>query len=395
MLDAKIRKTKLSSEKQKISIVTTSIASINAFLAPHIISLSKNYEVTINTKIDKQQLSKNIPSSVRIEHFSIERKIYLIKDLYVLFVLLIRFWRQRPKLVLSQTPKAGLIAAIAAYGSGIPTRVHIFTGQVWATRRGVGRFILKSADMFVAKLSTHMLADSESQRKFLIDQGIVAPERIRVLANGSISGVDTVRFTPDFSVRSMMRSKLNIPEKDIVFLFVGRLNSEKGIPELARAFSRLSEKMQDISLVLVGEDEENIFDLVKSITSTRFLKVHLIKHTSVPQDFMAMADVFCLPSHREGFGTAIIEAASCGVPAIGTNIYGISDAIVNGETGILVPVNCDFSLEKAMLRMAKDTEWRKCLGLNARTRAVSKFSSEIVVQEMYDYLVALIEQVES
>lgn len=381
----------MSLEKKKVSFVVASISSINAFLAPHIISLSKNYNVSINVKIDKQQLN-NIPSNVKIEHFSIERKIYLIKDIFALFVLFIRFKRHRPKLVISQTPKAGLIAALAGYAAGTPLRVHIFTGQVWATRKGLTRFLLKTADLCIARLSTHTLADSDSQRRFLIEQGVVKSEHIVVIASGSISGVDTIRFIPSSNIRSIMRNKLGIPDKDIVFLFVGRLNMEKGVLELARAFSRLSKKIQDVSLVLVGEDEEGISAIVRNINYPRLLKVHLIGHTSSPQDYMAMADVFCLPSHREGFGSTIIEAASCGVPAIGTDIYGISDAIIDGETGILVPVNCDETLEKAMLRMVKDTELRKRLAFNARERAISKFNCDIVVKEMHDYLVDLIEQ---
>lgn len=373
----------------KISFVVASEASVKAFLTPHIDFLCKYYDIFVNVNTNSRYLNKKFPDNVKLIHTPIQRKISIIKDLFSIFVLFKQFKKERPLLVFSLTPKAGLLAAISGFASGVPCRVHCFTGQVWATRRGIPRFLLKAADICVARLSTHILADSCSQKKFLIEQNVVKSNKILVLGDGSIAGVDTHKFSPNATMRCKLRQQLEISDEDLIFLFVGRLNRDKGIPELAQAFANLSNRVANVTLVIVGPDEEEMVPLIRSIANLNLQKIRLLGYTDQPQNFMAASDVFCLPSHREGFGTTIIESAACGLPTIATNIYGITDAIVDGETGVLIPVKNIDALEAAMDRMVTDPVWRMQLADQARQRAISKFSVDLVVNEMYRFLSTL------
>src|SRR6185295_12938711 len=127
-----------------------------------------------------------------------------------------------------------------------------FTGQVWVTKRGVARFGLKCLDKLLSALATNVLIDSPSQRSFLIEQGVVTPAKSRVLAHGSISGVDVERFRPDPGSRVVLRRKLGIPEDAVLFLYLGRLNRDKGMLDLAAAFAQISGECREVWLALVG-----------------------------------------------------------------------------------------------------------------------------------------------
>ena len=180
-------------------------------------------------------------------------------------------------------------------------------------------------------------------------------------------------------------------ESTIVFLFIGRLTREKGIYELIDAFLRVSSKVQLVSLWLVGPDEENVKENVEARVIGHEVNINFVPHTSKPEVYMAASDILCLPSHREGFGNVIIEAASCGIPSIGSRIYGITDAIVDGKTGLLFECRDVSSLTYKMLKLASNPTLRKRMGEQARLRVLQKFKQIIVIKE----LLALLRRLDS
>ncbi len=370
-----------------IVIVATVPSAIKSFLTSHVRSLGNEYKITLlsNGKSNSLELLLKL-KNVTFHSIRIERKIFPVQD----FVSLLRLWQKfrstKPDLVLSITPKAGLLSMLGGRLAGVPGRLHIFTGQVWATKRGVIRYVLKMADRIIASCATHILADSSSQRNFLITEKVVDAERIRVLANGSICGVDTELFRPDVKIREEMRQELGIPAEGLVFLYLGRLNRDKGVPELARAFARLAAINNDVWLILVGPDEEGMQEVVR-VTCRSFLdRLRITGYTSLPERFMAMADVLCLPSYREGFGSVIIEAAACGVPAVASRIYGITDAVVEGETGLLFPVGDEEQLFDRMATFASNSGLLRKMGGAAKARALQNFSATTITDAMGTYI---------
>jgi glycosyltransferase involved in cell wall biosynthesis len=257
----------------------------------------------------------------------------------------------------------------------------VFTGQVWATRTGLFRRLLRSIDQLVAGLATDVWADSQSQARFLVAEGVCQPGRILVPSDGSLSGVNVRRFASDPLRRERVRQALGIAEDIPVFLFLGRLQREKGVWVLVEAFRRLALKYDTPQLLWVGPDEDRLAEQAARSVPGRS---HVMGLTQRPEDYIDAADVLVLPSFREGFGTVVIEAAAMGRPAVASRIYGLTDAVIHEETGLLaLPANAD-ELYQAMERML-DTRERERLGSNARVRAVNHFSADRLTQYWVSY----------
>lgn len=270
---------------------------------------------------------------------------------------------------------------IAAWLAGVNRRVHCFTGQVWATRRGSMRLLLKNMDRLVGLCATRLLTDSGSQRQYLIDQGIVGPEKIEVLANGSMAGVDTARFHPDRDARRRIRAQLGMDQDACCLLFVGRLTREKGVSDLMAAFNQLAPHFPGLHLLLVGPDEEGMDALCRDDS-----RVHRVGYTHRVEDYMAAADVFCLPSYREGFGLVLIEAGAVALPTVASRIYGITDAVVEGETGLLHRPGDVADLAGKLGILVKDPALRRMLGEAGQRRALGLFDAELVTAAMASFL---------
>jgi glycosyltransferase involved in cell wall biosynthesis len=361
------------------------------FLAHQINALVDLYDVTIISNLNgDRSILDNISSKVHIINLPIERNINLYADLKALFLLTSLFYKNRFSLVHSVSPKAGLLTAIAAWITRIPNRLHTFTGQVWVTKRGASRYFLKFLDKIIVTLNTNILVDSFSQQDFLITEGILLKKSSIVLGLGSISGVDINRFQPSKVHRGLIRNQLNIKDDNLIFLFVGRLKREKGVFELVKAFKGIRENHDNIILLIVGPDEEGLKQQIIEKLGTNKDLIRFIDFTKIPEQYMAASDIFVLPSYREGFGSVVIEAASCGLPSIGSDVYGLSDAIKMGETGLLVPAKSSKPLEEAMLKLINNDKLRKKMGLNARKRAMDYFSQEDItlkILQLYERLI--------
>lgn len=360
--------------RAKVCLVVSSAMTVNAFLQEPIRRLSGYYEVHVAVNLAPGETLGSVESLVTVIPVGIERKITPWRDLRALGQLFSLFRRNQYKLVHSVTPKAGLLAMLAAFLAGVGIRIHTFTGQVWVTRSGMARSLLKSMDRLIASLTTYALVDSASQRQFLLDEGVLAADRSGVLAQGSISGVDVGRFRPDEAVRARLRQELGIPQDEVIFLFLGRINRDKGVLDLAAAFSGMSDTHSH--LVVVGPDEEQLRPQIRELTQACTERVHFVDFTRRPEDYMAAADVLCLPSYREGFGSVVIEAAAAGIPAIGSRIYGVEDSIADGVSGLLFEARDVVGLRACLSALASDDEQRLKLGRQARDRALSEFSSE-------------------
>lgn len=334
---------------------------------------------------------------IRCEVIDIPRAISPYRDGLALLRLFLFFRRNRTQIAHSTTPKAGLLTAIAAFLACVPVRLHTFTGQPWVNMRGVKGWLARSSDVLVGRLNTCCYADSETQRQFLIDHQILGGERLFVIGAGSLAGVDLQRFNPSRfppADRVSMRNSLGIPEAAPVLLFVGRITEEKGVRELLRAFGALKLVFSGAHLILVGpsDAESGVAGAIAQLDITQLKDVHSIGFCVAPESFMSIADVLCLPSYREGFGTVVIEAAAMGLPTVGSDIYGLADAVVNEETGLLVPPRNAEALAVAISRLLENKPLRIRMGEAARRRAWALFDSKNINLQMAEVYVSLLRQ---
>jgi glycosyltransferase involved in cell wall biosynthesis len=328
---------------------------------------------------------------VRVLHVEIERQISIWRDLRALVLITEIFLEERFDLVHSISPKAGFLAMIASSIARIPRRVHTFQGEVWVTRTGFWRFFLKTLDRLMAYLSTDLLVVSPSEQRFLIDEKVIPEGKSNVLGSGSICGVNMDRFNCKPDVRFRSRADFGIGQQDLLFLFLGRLNVDKGVLDLAAAFNEIAPAYPHIHLAFVGPDEEDMQSKILAICSPSCSgRLHFSGFSENPETTIQAADIICLPSHREGFGMVIIEAAAVGVPAIASRIYGITDAVVQGETGLLFEVGNVSELARTMEKLILQPELIGELGGRAMRRVEREFSQQKVVSANLDYYAGLL-----
>lgn len=339
---------------------------------------------------DGQRLSRIAQSlGVAYHHVPILRQPDPIKDSRAL-LLLTRYFRQAQfDIVHSTTPKAGLLSAVAGAIARSPVRIHTYTGQRWVTLSGRQRQLLRAFDRLIGTFSTMTFADSASQRQFLIEEDIVSPNKIKVLGVGSLSGVNMERFDPCLwggQARTLTRTELKIPPEAMVIVFVGRITRDKGIAELVEAFSSLSERIPALFLLLVGPFEPDL-DPIPPQTQALIESHDRIVQTGFctqPEKYLAAADIFCLPSYREGFGSVVVEAGAMGLPSVATSIVGLVDAVEENITGLLVPPRNITKLAEALELLVLSPEMRESMGAAARQRVQEVFDARIVNQKVVD-----------
>ena len=367
-----------AAERRRICFITTLPYQINVFLGEHIANLLDIADITVLTNGEHLELSPVIRDKVRHHRIPIERRIRTRADLQTLYRLTMILRDERPHLVQTMTPKAGLLGLLASLLAGVPVRVHWFTGQVWQNARGLSRLALRSSDRLVARLATASLVDSPSQRQFLVEEHIHSEAHLTVLGKGSVRGVDVRRFRPNEDSRRTVRTELGLSPSDILALFVGRLTRDKGLLELAAAMRELRLNAPNLHIALVGFEEGSFLNSMYAAVGIARDRLHVVGYSESPERFMAAADFLVLPSHREGFGSTVIEAAACGIPAIGTNIHGLTDAIEDGLTGIIVPPRNPPQLARAMRALAENEALRTKLGAAALHRARQDFDSTLL-----------------
>lgn len=360
----------------RLCFVTAVPLTLRAFFAAHVHRLARRYQITLVSSGSADDVRELLVANVSFRPVPIARQISPAADLASLRALCTLFRREQFDSVHSMTPKAGLLGMMAARAAGTPNRVHTFTGQVWATRTGAGRAVLKAADRVIASSATRLLTDSASQREFLVSNGIVSGSRIQVLGEGSVAGVDLQRFRPAPETRAAIRTELAIPADAVVFVFIGRLTRDKGIAEMAAAFATAAERDPRPHLIVAGPDEDGSGRDLAAVGARFPGRVHVVDYVARPEDYLAAADVLLLQSHREGFGVVVIEAAAVGLPAIASRIYGVTDAVQDGVTGILHSVGAVPEIADAMLRVTTDHALRQRLSAAARARAVESFPQE-------------------
>lgn len=374
-------------KKKKIAFVVAIPGTAESFLTNHLEVLTKKYEVSLIANFPDNYYNAHFSEmNIRYINAPIVRKINIIKDFTALFKLLKIFKIENYDSIHSITPKAGLLCSFASWMAGIKVRIHIYTGQVWATRSGMMRYILKMMDKTISLLDTHILVDGEGQRQFLIKEGVIRAKNSQVLAHGSICGVKLENFCISEQTRMNERKKFGFKNDDVVFVFLGRLNHDKGIGEIYEAFNRLVAECSKAKLLFYGSDEEEFDKKVSNYPNIKrgwnFFYPGL---TKTPYNSLQGGDVFVLPTWREGFGMSVIEAQALGLPVITSDAYGVCDASVPNETGLRCKVNDPESLYTCMKVYYQHPEMRKRHGMAGRKRVEKYFDHNIVTNAWTEF----------
>ena len=371
--------------KKKVIRTATIPLSLKTFLNGSIELMMDKYDLVLISSPEEELSELHEKYGVKTIGVSMERRMSIAKDVKSLFSLIKVFYKEKPFMVHSMTPKAGLLCMIAAWVARVPRRVHTFTGLVWPTANGLSRKILMATDKITCACATHIIPEGEGVKNDL--QNHITKKPMRVLGYGNVRGVDMDHWkvTPEILAQSSCIKDNN----KFTFVFVGRLVGDKGINELIDAFARLSSEKENVRLFLVGPTEDEL-DPLKPITWDRIKSIpSIVKIGPVWGDdilkYYAASDCFVFPSYREGFPNTVLEAGAMGLPSIVTDINGSREIINNGENGIIIPQKNVDELYEAMLKMLEDDDMRKNMATNARPMIESRFEQSFVRKCLFDF----------
>jgi len=347
--------------------------------------LCKKYEVVLLSSPGERMDEITKEYGVRGIGIPMERHISIVKDIKALVKLIRVFRKEKPTMVHSMTPKAGMLCMLAARLTQIPVRVHTFTGLVFPTSTGIKRRILMATDWLTCACATHIIPEGEGVKNDLQNNGITK-KPLKVLGYGNVRGIDLVRFSYRPEVVQMAKSirKDNV----FTFVFVGRIVRDKGINELCKAFSKLS-GAAPVRLILIGRYEDSL-DPISSDTREIIAKNDSIEVVGPKYDddliaYYAAADCFVMPSYREGFPNTVLEAGAMELPSIVTDINGSREIIVEGKNGMIVPPRDADKLYDAMKFMLQSPVERQRMAGNARKMIADRFEQGYVRKCLYDY----------
>ena len=367
--------------KKKIIRAVTVAQSCGFFREVSLKLREKGYEMVALSSPGPELDDLREKDGLRTIEVPMERHISLFRDLKALITLVRAFWKERPQVVHSMTPKAGMICMVAAWLTRVPIRIHTFTGLVWPTATGLKRRILMLTDWLTCACATNVIPEGQGVLNDLKNGGITK-KPMKVLGYGNVMGVDMDRFSPDrFSVK-----------KDagvFTFVFVGRIVGDKGINELVEAFVRLHDVHKNTRLVLVGNYEHNLDPVSdatrKLIDTNEGIEACGPKYGDDLLQMYVDADCFVMPSYREGFPNTVLEAGAMGLPSIVTDINGSREIIENEKNGLIVPSKDADALYNAMERMLLDDRARMIMKNNARQMIASRFERSFVLKCQIEY----------
>lgn len=375
--------------RKKICFVVASPGVATGFLKEPIKKLAIKFDVYLASNFEGKSISIDLPISGCFD-FPIKRNPNFVEELKALRILYKYFRKEKFFAVHSQALSASVLNSLAGWLARVPHRIRIFTGQMWVTMSGTRRWFYRMLDRLTIKLNTELLVDGKPQRQFLIDERILKEGQATVLANGSISGVDINRFSPSATIRVKERKDLGIESSRVVYTFLGRLKRDKGIYEILAAFNRLASTNENAYLLLYGADEENVMNHLHEYEHIKDgVNFYYYGRTNKPENSLQAADVFLLPSYREGFGVSAIEASCLGLPVICSDTYGMADTMIDNITGLRCKVADVDSLYQCMLQLYENESMRKALGNNGRQRILQDFSSDLVSTAWLDYYLKL------
>ena len=339
---------------------------------------------------------------IAVEAITMSRKITPFQDLKSLWEMWNFLRKEKPQIVHTHTPKAGIIGMLAARLAGVPHRLHTVAGLPLMEAIGTKRKILNFVEKLTYSSATRVYPNSKGLYDFILQNNFTQSNKLKIIANGSSNGIDTTFFSPDQVTeleRVTLREKLNIQPDNFVFVFVGRIVSDKGINELIKAFSELqaaeNNEPAGIKLLLVG-GLENDLDPLNPETLAEINQNKDIISVGFQQDvrsFFAIADALVFPSYREGFPNVVMQAGAMGLPSIVSDINGCNEIIIEGENGLIIPPKNVEKLKEKMLTLAKDKNLYTKLKGNSRRMIENRYEQSVVWNALLEEYEGLLQSV--
>lgn len=373
----------MKTTKLKLIRITTIPLSLDKLLEGQLKFMQNQYDV-IAVSSEKEYLEKvGAREGVATHHLEMTRKITPLHDVMAVIKLTLFLLKTKPEIVHSHTPKAGIVGMMAAFFARVPHRFHTVAGLPLLEETGNKRKVLDFVEKLTYRFATKVYPNSKGLYDIILKNKYCAPHKLTVLANGSTNGINTTFFSNShfsFAQKEALRNRLGIEQNDFVFVFVGRLVTDKGINEMVAAFRKLKINNPTAKLLLVGPLESELDPLLPK-TLEAIENVKEIISVGYQQDvrlYLSISNCLVFPSYREGFPNVVMQAGAMDLPSIVTNINGCNEIIIPKENGLIIPVKDEKVLLEAMTTLMEDTLLYQHLQDNARLMIVNRYEQNVV-----------------
>ncbi|RAR51131.1 glycosyltransferase involved in cell wall biosynthesis [Flavobacterium lacus] len=360
--------------------------SLDLLLKGQLSFLNKFYEVIAVSGEDPHLENVRNRENVRTIGVSIQRQISPLKDLISLYQLYRVFKKEKPFIVHSMTPKAGLLSMVAAYFAGVPHRVHTFTGLIFPSKTGLMKQLLIMMDRVLCAFATQVYPEGLGVKNDLLRYKITS-KPLHVIANGNVNGIDTTFFSKahfSFAQKVALRESLQLVDSDFVFVFVGRLVSDKGINEAVRAFKKISITYPHAKFLLVGPLESDLDPLTpETLEAIQHCSgIISVGYQHDVRPYLAISDCLVFPSYREGFPNVVMQAGAMELPSIVSDINGCNEIIIQNKNGLIIPPKSEQRILDAMQLILDNAALRLQMKSNSRSMIVERYEQKVVWQAL-------------
>jgi len=375
----------LKTNKPKLIRITTVPLSLDKLLEGQLKFMQEQYDV-IAVSSEKEYLEKvGAREGVATFHLEMTRKITPLHDLMAVIKLTLFLLKTKPDIVHSHTPKAGIVGMMAAFLARVPHRFHTVAGLPLLEETGSKRKMLDFVEKLTYLFASRVYPNSNGLKEIILQNGYCKASKLKVLANGSTNGINTTYFSNDhfsFAQKEELKARYDIQDTDFVFIFVGRLVTDKGINELIAAFKKLKINHPTAKLLLVGPLESELDPLLPQ-TLEAIENVKQIKAVGYQQDvrlFFSISYCLVFPSYREGFPNVVMQAGAMELPSIVSNINGCNEIIVPHQNGVIIPTKDEKTLLEVMIELMENKAYYEQLREYARPMIVNRYEQQVVWQ---------------
>lgn len=373
--------------KRKLIRITTVPLSLNKLLEGQLKFINNHYNVIAISSNNK--VLKKVGKKEGVLTFNIEmsRKITPIKDIVSLYKMYVFFKKEKPYIVHTHTPKAGVVGMIAGKFAKVPVRLHTVAGLPLLEISGLKRKLLNFVEKITYKCATKVYPNSLGLKRIIEKEKLTKSTKLKIIGNGSSNGIDLQYFNPDnisLEEIQILKSKLLISDQNFVFIFVGRIVGDKGINELISAFKKLNKEFQTTKLLLVGPTEDGL-DPIDKETKIIIKNNKNIIYTGYQEDvrpYLSISNALVFPSYREGFPNVVMQAGAMNLPSIVTNINGCNEIITNNFNGNIIEVKNKEALYLQMKNYLTNPLKYNEMVRKTRQEIINKYDRSIFLEEL-------------
>jgi len=380
-------------KKRRLIRITTVPISLKVLLVDQLRFMNNHFQVIGVSAEGKELKEVKEKEGIKTIPLNMSREITPFRDIISLVKMIVLLLKERPDIVHTHTPKAGIVGMLASWICRVPNRLHTVAGLPVMEAIGNKKRLLLFVEKITYFCATKVYPNSKGLEAYILENKLTSRNKLTVIGYGSSNGIDTDHFyKSDEILEESLKLKDKYDLKDsFVFSFVGRIVKDKGINELVSSFDKLSKDFDDISLLLVGNYEDNLDPI--SEKSKKIIKENqnIIEagYQSDIRSFLASSDCFILPTYREGFPNVVLQASSMELPCIVTNINGCNEIINHDKNGLIVEPKSEDELYLAMKRFLEDKDLVKTLAQNSRNNIVEKYDRK----QFFKYLLKEYEEV--